>query len=93
MPLLRADHITDDQYNKILTGNKLKDYLKGLNTEKGEIVIVSIKILSVFMFGPNIGFIDIFVDSHRKEDISKKIPGYVLLRGNAVSILIVINGN
>lgn len=41
------------------------------------------------MFGQNVGFVNLIVDAYLN-DI--RLPGFVFLRGDAVAILLLVNG-
>lgn len=70
---------------------KFLDYIRNFDTEK--VKVNEIIIVSVFLFGDKVGFVDLQVDCQFKnskyEEI--KIPGYVFLRGKSVAVLIIVN--
>lgn len=47
-----------------------------------------IEVLSVYMFGQNVGFVNLQVDAYLN---GKRLPGFVFLRGDAVAVLLLVN--
>lgn len=45
--------------------------------------------LSLYMFGKNIGFINVEVEAYLN---GIRLPGYVFIRGAAVAVLLLLNG-
>ncbi len=45
--------------------------------------------LSLYMFGKNVGFINVEVEAYLN---GIRLPGYVFIRGAAVAILLLLNG-
>jgi len=43
----------------------------------------------VYMFGPNVGFINVEAEAYYQ---NKRLPGFVFIRGDAVAVLLLING-
>lgn len=82
-------NITEHQMEAIVSSKKFCDYIKKLDFNS--IIIRNIKILSVYMFGKNVGFIGLEVDCSLKTHPDKKLPGYVFIRGKSVGIFVVIN--
>jgi 8-oxo-dGTP pyrophosphatase MutT (NUDIX family) len=74
---------------KVRQCKKLIDWIDNINRD--EIHISSITILSVFMFGPNIGFLTLQSDAGTiKGDKIIPIPNFVFLRGDSVAVLLFI---
>ena len=89
VPLTKHIDISEDHLTKILDSKKFKDYLQNFNTQN--VNVKSVNILSLFMFGKNnVGFVSLIVEVYSKIN-NVKLPGYVFLRGHAVSVLVVIN--
>jgi len=84
-----SDHITEEQMNAILSSKKFNDYIRKIDLES--VLIRNIKILNVYMFGKNVGFIGLEVDCSLKTHLDKKLPGYVFIRGKSVGIFVLIN--
>jgi ADP-sugar diphosphatase len=81
--------ISEEQIQKIISSKKFIDYIKNLDTDI--LLIKSLKILNVYMFGKNVGFIGLELDCSLKSHLDKKLPGYVFIRGKSVGILVLIN--
>lgn len=84
-----SDYITEEQVQKILISKKFTDYINNLDSET--LQIRTIKILNVYMFGKNVGFIGLELDCSLNSHLDKKLPGYVFIRGKSVGILVLIN--
>lgn len=87
VPIFRREHINPEHFQKALKCQKFNNWVNKLNTE--EVEVKSITFLLIFMFGPNIGFINVDVDAYFK---GKKLPGFVFIRGDAVAMLLLLNG-
>jgi ADP-sugar diphosphatase len=87
--ILNPNNISSDKIDIILKSKKFNDYVDSFDFE--HTLVRSISILHCFMFGSNVGFVDLVVDCSLKDEESKKLPGYVFLRGKAVAILMIIN--
>ena len=84
-----VESYTDKQKRIILTSHKLINYIKR-NTDHENVKIKSIRIDKVNFFGNNIGFI--YLESDIEVD-GKKVPGISFIRGDSVSIMIILNTN
>ncbi len=83
------ENITEQQMEIILSSKKFCDYIQKL--DYNSLIVRGIKVLSVYMFGKNVGFLSIDVDCSLKTHPEKKLPGYVFIRGKSVGIFVVIN--
>ncbi|KRX02067.1 NUDIX hydrolase domain protein [Pseudocohnilembus persalinus] len=84
----KAENVPQEHFDKAIKAKKFIDYVN--NFQINHVEVDKITILSIFMFGPNVGFINLNVDAKLKE-AQKKIPGYVFLRGKAVAVLTIVN--
>ena len=66
-----------------------KKFEKFLTNFSKDVDVKQINILSVYWFGNNVGFINLDVETYLN---GKRVPGYVFLRGDAVAILLIVNG-
>ena len=87
VPVYRKDHVDPVHFEKALKCLKFTNWLQKLNTS--EVEVRSITFLLIFMFGPNVGFINVDVDAYYK---GKRLPGFVFIRGDAVAMLLLLNG-
>ncbi len=76
IPITAASHISQDIFNKVLEAKKFNDWI---------LIIRGIKILDMYMFSKTVGFVGLVLDSSLKSHPEKKLPGYVCLRGHAVT--------
>jgi ADP-sugar diphosphatase len=86
--ILNPNKINEDTLSCILNSKKFQDYVNNIDTNSVD--VESISILHVYMFGKNVGFVDLLVDCNLKSE-KKKLPGYVFIRGNSVAIMIIVN--
>lgn len=57
--------------------------------EAHEVSITKITMLMVYMFGSNVGFINVETEACYQ---GKRLPGFVFIRGDAVAVLVLVNG-
>ena len=72
---------------KIFTCLKFRNYIENFNHEIRD--LRSIEILSVFMFGPNVGFICINCGIYIPGTNTKEVSGFVFIRGDAIAVLVI----
>ena len=90
IPVHRHSHISDEILSSVLESKKFKEWVS--NIEYSSLNLVSLSILNVFMFGKNVGFVDLVLDCSLKTGKKNvKIPGFVFLRGGAVAMLMILN--
>jgi len=87
--ILYSDHITSEIIDLVLSSKKFNDYLLKLDLES--LLLRSIKIISVYMFGKNVGFIGLEADCSLISHPETKLPGYSFIRGKSVAIFVLIN--
>jgi len=90
IPIYSPSHISKETIQSVLESYKFKEWSNSLDTNCIE--ISRLNILNVYMFGKNVGFVDLVLDANLKTSKNKiKIPGYVFLRGGAVAMLMILN--
>jgi ADP-sugar diphosphatase len=90
IPIYKHSHINDETLKSVFDSTKFKEWVNSLDTNNIE--ISRLNILNVFMFGKNVGFVDLVLDATlKKGKTNVKIPGYVFLRGGAVGMLMILN--
>lgn len=87
--ILYSDHIKSETIESVLQSKKFIEYLSKLDLKS--LLLRSIKILSVYMFGKNVGFIGLEADCSLKTHPETKLPGYAFVRGKSVAIFVLIN--
>jgi ADP-sugar diphosphatase len=83
----RKEWVPEAHFQKALQSQKFTKWVQGLNNE--DVNIVSINVLLVYMFGNNVGFINVETEVYYE---NKRLPGFVFIRGDAVAILVLVNG-
>ena len=84
----KSCNITCSTFAKVLTCQKFLDWTERIE-KYVDVEVNAIDIRDVFMFGPNVGFIVMLVDCKSKKT-GQHLPGYVMLRGDAVAILTIV---
>jgi ADP-sugar diphosphatase len=84
IPVSKSDIVTEEQFAKAIASLKFKNWGDGISSEYD---MRSIHIQSVDMFGPNVGFIKLNCEAYFN---GKPVPGIAFIRGNSVSILIIL---
>jgi ADP-sugar diphosphatase len=86
VPLTYNNSEDAKQHDNVLKMVAFQDWCKGIDDD---FKVESIKIQSVDMFGPRVGFIKFSANiTDRKSGV--KLPGIVFMRGGAVGIMIII---
>lgn len=85
VPVVAGPGISEDQLTCVVTSKKFVDYAASFSPA---VVVSKIEILSVKMFGKNVGFI--MVDATVTKD-GKFIPGTTFIRGDSVAMLVVLD--
>lgn len=78
--------MTEEQMEIALKSKKFRDFITTFDHTK--LSLTKITIMSVFLFGPNLGFALLNCDIKTRAG-GKPIPGVVFLRGDAVAILVI----
>jgi len=89
LPIECNSGISENQKNLIIQSKKFQDWLN--NIDLNAVEVKNINLLNVYMFGNNVGFVNLEVNCTLKNKLNKKIPGFVFLRGKAVAILVIVN--
>lgn len=61
VPLIKGENVTQEIFEKVQQSKKFKDWVNEYDTTG--VIVKSIKIDYVFMFGPHVGFINLLVDT------------------------------
>ena len=88
IPIFKLPHLEDSLIQKVVDCTKFKDYMAKVDSLPNTIELTKIEIISVEMFGKNVGFVN--MRAITTED-AKPLPSYVFLRGRAVAILLLVN--
>lgn len=89
--LTKHASVSMQNFSKALSSQKFLAWQQTLDGNT-RLEVTNIEILSVFMFGPNVGFITLVVSATNRTT-RKPVPGFVFLRGDATAILTLIEDN
>ena len=88
IPVEVLPHISEQVAQKVKDCKKFKDYVNRIEKNPPNVEVSKIEIVGVEMFGERVGFVSL--RAHTKRD-GHSLPGYVFLRGPAISILMFVN--
>ncbi|CAD8210035.1 unnamed protein product [Paramecium pentaurelia] len=86
IPFIKGENVLIDHFNKVEQAKKFTNYIH--SWEQSNVEIKQIEVSYVYMFGQNVGFVNLIVDAYLN---GIKLPGFVFLRGDAVAILLLVN--
>lgn len=89
IPIYKLPHLEDALIDKAINCRKFKNYVEKIEKSPANIKVERIEIISVELFSQNnVGFVN--MRAITTED-GLPLPSYVFLRGDAVTILLLIN--
>ncbi|CAD8127746.1 unnamed protein product [Paramecium sonneborni] len=86
IPFIKGENVLIDHFNKVEKAKKFQNYIN--SWEQSSVEVRQIEVSYVYMFGQNVGFLNLIVDAYLN---GIKLPGFVFLRGDAVAILLLVN--
>ena len=89
VPVFSLPHIDPLILTKVQQCKKFRDYAEKLDHLEEGVQVEKVEILGVEMFGDKVGFVNMRAVTQKE---GFKLPSYIFLRGHAVGILMLVNG-